>query len=200
MQPIESIIIAPPHYGLTSHGLRALLLEAGQKEIHQFSPQDICATMACHFLFLMDECLLSPELEQRYRWKKLILLYSPSFELTATHLRHLKLDYFSIWYIEDLSARTLNYLLRLGGRAHTQSITKRLLLPALNLDDFDLKLIQGIASGLRNDELAEQLHRSSSTIERHKRRLKEQLGVEEQTDAGLLAELSRYGYRFYPLK
>ena len=96
--------------------------------------------MACHFLFLMDECLLSPELEQRYRWKKLILLYSPSFELTATHLRQLKLDYFSIWHIVDLKLP----------RAWT-SITKRLLLPALNLDDFDLKLIRGIASGLRND-------------------------------------------------
>ena len=199
MQPMESIIVAPPDYGLASHGLRALLLEAGQKEIRQFSPKDVCTSLACKYLFLMDECLLSPELEQRYRWKQLILLYSPSFELTATHLRQLKLDYFSIWHIEDLSARTLNYLLRLDVRAHTQSITERLLLPALNLDDFDLKLIRGIASGLRNDKLAEQLHRSSSTIERHKRRLKEQLGVDEQTDAGILAELSRYGYRFYPL-
>lgn len=183
---------------LSSRGLSALLHEAGQEEIRQFTPKDVCTTLSCDFLFLMDECLLSHELEQHYRWKKLILLYSPNFELTATHLRQLKLDHFSAWYIEDLTARTLNYLLHLKENSHSNNISKRLLLPALNLNDFDLILIRGIADGLRNDKMAEQLHCSSSTIERHKRQLKERLGVEEKTDTGLLAELSRYGYRFYP--
>lgn len=200
MKPIDSIIVAPTDYGLTSHGLRFLLTKTGQREIRQFCPEDDCTTLFCQFLFLMDECLLSPDLEQRYCWKKLILLYSPSFELTATHLRQLTLDYFCIWHIEDLSTRTLNYLLRLEDSIHSPSIARRLLLPVLKLDDFDLKLIRGIATGLRNQELAELLHRSTSTVERRKQQLKEQLGVEERTDTGLLAELSRYGYRFYPTK
>ena len=198
MDPIESIIVAPTDYDLSSHGLRTLLLEAGQQEIRHFSPYEAHSALACHFMFLMDECLSSNELVKRYRWKKLILLYSPNFELTATHLRQLKFDHFSAWYIEDISFRTLNYLLHLKENSHSNNISKRLLLPIIDLSYFDHKLVRGIASGLRNEELAELLKCSTSTIERHKRQLKDQLGIEEQTDSGLFAELSRYGYRFYP--
>lgn len=199
MKPIDSIIVAPTDYDLASHGLRVLLSKMGQREIRQFSPEDDCTTLSCHFLFLMDECLLSPDLEQCYHWKKLILLYSPRFELTSNHLRKLAFDYSGIWHIEDLSARTINYLLHLDKNIHSARISKRLLLPVLKFDHFDLKLIRGIASGLRNQELAELLHRSTSTVERRKQQLKEQLGVEGRNDTGLLAELSRYGYRFYPI-
>ena len=85
------------------------------------------------------------------------------------------------------------HLINAGNTAHSHRIN-HCLRRAFLLDDFDLHILEEMSKGLHTQEIAEKLGSSKSTIERHKRRLKEDLGIDVQTDCGLLVKLHSLGY------
>ena len=91
------------------------------------------------------------------------------------------------------------HLLSMNNKVHSSRISQRLQRPPLFLEDFDLIVLKSLADGLHTDEICLELNTSKSTIERHKRKLKEQLGDEFTTDCGLLGLLYPYGYQFFKL-
>jgi hypothetical protein len=184
----EIHIIASLQFALASQGLKYLLEQLGHKTICVVSPKAIKKQHIVSHLFLMDECLSFAKLEEFYQWKKLILLYSPTFPLSQAHLLNLPIVAHAIWHIEDLQPKNLKdmlHLLSLNNKVHSSRISQRLQRPLLFLEDFDFIVLKALADGLHTDEICLELNTSKSTIERHKRKLKEQLGDEFTTDCVL---------------
>jgi len=200
MKPQTFHILAPSLYALASYGLKELLAQLGYSKIEIINPKRKSTPQKTDYLFLMDECISLHRLNEVFQWQKLILLYSPAFPLSQAHIHNIPIKANALWHIEDLNAKTLKkmlHLLVLNQRVHSSKISKRLQLPPLTLNSLDLKILKLLAEGKHSQEISTLLHTSKSTLERHKRKLKQQLGNELMSDSGLLASLYPYGYLFF---
>ena len=189
-------IIAPASYLLPAAGLKALLLNYSAANISLFAPEKWNPTPTATALFIFDEAYPLDKLLEKNYGGKVILIYTSNIPLRSSHFRKLPLEVEGLWHFEDLTPTALKdymHLINTGNTAHSQRIN-HCLRRAFQLDDFDLRLLEEMSKGLHTQEIAEKLGSSKSTIERHKRRLKEDLGIDAQTDCGLLVKLHSLGY------
>lgn len=195
-------IIAEPTYAIASNGLSFLLHDLGYEKIVISSPDKLIASQKVTYLFLIDECISLPSLNEKIKCDKLILLYSQRFPLSQQHLHELPLKPHALWHLADINTKSLKNVLSLLKQNHqinSNIINQRLQLSPIKMEEYDIHVLKGIAAGLHTDEIAERLRTSKSTIERHKRKIKQQLNNEFITDAGLLNLLYPYGYQFFSL-
>lgn len=189
-------IISPRSYLLSAAGLKALLLDYSEAKISLLTPKQWEKTKPATILFIFDESYpLKRLVEDNFRGK-VILIYTSNIPLRSSHFTKLPLEVEGLWYFEDLTPTAIKdymHLINAGNTAHSQRIN-HCLRHAFRLNDFDLCLLEEMSKGLHTQEIAEKLGSSKSTIERHKRRLKEELGIDFQTDCGLLVKLNTLGY------
>ena len=189
-------IISPTSYLLPAAGLKALLLNNSKEEIKLFLPEEWKKTQTTSALFIFDECYDLNRLLQDDFLGKIILIYTSNIPLRSSHFKKLPLEVDGLWYFEDLTPTTLKdylHLINSGNTAHSKRINQ-CLQRAFHLDDFDHQLIEQMIQGLHTPAIAANLGCSKSTVERHKRQLKEELEIESQTDCGLLFKLYSLGY------
>ena len=196
-------IVCPTSHELVAHGLSAFFKKLGHQNVQHFSPALLPPKKHCSHLMIVDECLPPTTLHLQVRWEKLILIYTPAFPLTQDHIFQLPHIYQGLCLVEDLTLKTLdNYLDLLDSDIPFFSgrIIRLLMLPTLQLSPIDKQLITALAQGETTTTIMQQIGVSRSTLERHKRMLKERLGCEQLTDCALLPRLWEYGYRFSSLK
>tara|TARA_B110000114_G_scaffold2912_1_gene2873 strand:- start:1588 stop:2034 length:447 start_codon:yes stop_codon:yes gene_type:complete len=137
-----------------------------------------------------------------YSWKHLLLFYSSFFPLTQDHIFNLPVKPSGIWHLRDLTPTSFCQffdLINKNSPVHSQRISKRLQLPLIKLNTTTQFLLNQLAQGKRTEEICITMGLSKSTIERHKRQLKERLGIEHATDCGLFFILIQYEYSFFKI-
>ena len=203
MNPPQIFIIAKENYFFACNGIAAMLASLNTFSIKILTPKEVRRKgTTLEFLILLDEAVDLNQLAKQYKWKHLLLLYSSFFELTQAHIFNLPVTPAGIWHLRDITPGSflqLFDLVREKTPIHSQQIAKRLQLPPLNLHPTDYALLQLLGKGKRSSEISVEMRLSKSSVERRKRRLKEQLGIENTTDCGLLTALLHYGYTFYSI-
>ena len=203
MKPPEIFIIAKNSYLLACKGIEAMLAPLNTFTVKILTPKELHQkTTPLEFLILLDEAVAWKDLAKLLKWNHLLLLYTSFFELTQAHIFNLPLKPDGIWHLRDITPSSFLQLFDLVKEktpVHSQQIIKRLQLPPLSLSPENYLLLKLLAEGKRSTEISVQMHLSKSSIERRKRYLKEQLGIENATDCGLFKVLLQYGYSFYKL-
>jgi len=148
-----------------------------------------------HYLIVIDRALSWKKAKMLFDWQRLVFIYSSPVFLMDFPFSAFKTNA-SLWGQQDLTPTTFKRFFRLldsQAVIHSAQTLDYLNHPLAKLTEEDLRIFTLMAQGLHNEEIAEKLIRSKSTIERHKRYWKERLYMENQTDAGLITVLYRYG-------